>query len=60
MVEEKENNSLNWIIYILAALILIFIFYLFYSGEDYSPEFMQGFTFGNQDYHISKAFSIAR
>lgn len=60
MAEENENNSLSWMIYILAALILIFIFYLFYSGEDYSPEFKQGFTFGNPGYHISKAFSIAR
>ena len=49
MAEEKENNYLSWVVYILAALAIIVAMYLLFSSNISGPE-----------YHISDAFGIVK
>ena len=61
MVEEKENNSLSWIVYLLVVLAIIFVLYLFFGDNEYGPDSLgQGFSFGKPQYHISSAFGIVK
>ena len=57
MVEEKENNSLSWIVYLLAILLIIVAMYLLFSDNTSRLEL---FSFGKPQYHISSAFDIVK
>tara|TARA_B100000212_G_scaffold342141_1_gene327886 strand:- start:797 stop:982 length:186 start_codon:yes stop_codon:yes gene_type:complete len=61
MVEEKENNSLSWMVYILAPLVIIVAMYLLFGGGEYGDDLLgQIFSFGKPQYHISNAFGIVK
>ncbi len=60
MAEEKENNSLSWVVYILAALAIIVAMYLLFSGNMSGLELTEIFSFGKPEYHISNAFGIVK
>tara|TARA_X000001036_G_scaffold150423_1_gene142861 strand:- start:29716 stop:29907 length:192 start_codon:yes stop_codon:yes gene_type:complete len=63
MVEEKENNSLNWIVYVypLVILAIIFVLYLLFACGEYGHDILgQTFSFGKPEYHISNAFDIVK
>jgi len=63
MAEKKENtggNFLDYIYYIGAALLFIFIIYLIFSGNETAPDILSSLSFGSPDYKISSAFGIAK
>lgn len=61
MEEEKENNSLSWMVYLLAILSIVFVLYLLFGGSEYGHDILgQIFSFGKPQYHISNAFGIVK
>jgi hypothetical protein len=62
MAEKEENtggNFLDYIYYIGAALLFIFIIYLIFSGSEAAPDVLGLMSYG-QEYKISSAFGITK
>lgn len=62
MTEKEENpggNFLDYVYYIGAALLFIFIIYLIFSNDDAAPGVLGLMPYG-QEYRISSAFGIAK
>jgi hypothetical protein len=63
MAEQEENtggNFLDYIYYIGAALLFIFIIYLIFSDSEAAPDVLGLMSRGTSDYKISSAFGIAK